>query len=491
MYHMTELCKKLDQLYYQIFQTHQRALNLTHPEFGFLFEDCYTPYGEEECLGFLAHTLDDVHFVIGKLQAIQVKEMFQYVNKVQLIQNEIKSILQNIRENAAVIYDLKEHLSEMVKLNPPFASIFQRTKRKFPYYLSFFIDTYGIFDSDDSLSEGKLFFVEKEACEQKGCNQITFHRELKAFIKLHYTAKILQNIPERANEAFFKEKIKECSNLPRKGINNEAIFKFLRCYIFNYRWGLNVQPLGTLIRCLEASPFKFLHENLRDEASKSGNEMWNSGNHEWLPCRQINDVIKRSAGQFNNVKPFVVAIGPTNNSCIVIDWLAIHAELRSEVKRLYFINKRNSIESGHVPAVRNSLKVLIGTTGTTTEGSDVFHNDLNKAFNISTNPREFVRRAHLIATDHIQSGKKRIAPSRGCFFTIEGKKTDDETSMSELRHNQILPAYRQRKQKMRLFSNLTISGIDGNNVGSPPTTETEYTSYTDDSNSESIQIRRR
>lgn len=189
-----------------------------------------------------------------------------------------------------------------------------------------------------------------------------------------------------------------------------------------------------------------------------------------------------------NIKPFVVSLDSESHGCIVTDWLAIHDKLRSKVKRLYFRNNQNSIESGHVPAIRTDIKTT-GTIGTKTEGSDAMHKELDAAFNKSSNPREFVRRVHLIASEHIQSGKKHINRSSISFFTVEGRSTNNEASMSDLRHDEILPAYHKRKNRMKLFSRLRISGDDGNDIDSPSSTTTEYTSSSEDSEEMKVPCR--
>lgn len=300
--------------------------------------------------------------------------------------------------------------------------------------------------------------------------------ELYTKIKNTHSKLIQKNLPQVLNLEIIKKKIKVYSDRPQKGIDKKAVVNFLSACIFMYRSQINCQPLERLITFFEKErkALEWLKDKILDDAIKPEGQFWPIGNHEWIPRHLILEVLKRSAGMIEGITPFVVS--QTNQDIIIIDWLVIHSDMRSPIQHLYFKNDKNTVSSGHMPAIRNNLD---GPTsqGVQTTGSDTFHKALRNAFYTSTNPRTFIRQMNSVEQDYLISGKKHLKPTKNTFFTAEGIKTNNEKAINQIRHEKIRPEYKERRALFSLFSNLSINGEEGNEILSCASDETEYSDY--------------
>jgi hypothetical protein len=303
---------------------------------------------------------------------------------------------------------------------------------------------------------------------------------LTAFIQSTYPHLIMDDIQPDFDNEQLKKTIGKFAINPTDNAQ-DGLFNFLASMVTMYRTSLNKTPLLTFLRRLDEDKelLKKLKKRLRDSPKKEGNELWGSGNHEWLPCQLIKSLLERSAGMHSNVESFIVK--EENDIVLVIDWLSLHKQFRSEVKSLYFLNDERQILSGHVPAVRDRLE---GSTlmGTKTAGTRKYHDALVRAFRDSKNMREYVRRCRHIEKAYLFRGKKVVEPSDERYFTVTGRRTDKKDSMSKLRHQRIKPAHHIRKQLMQFLENQTA--VNGREVivPSPTSTLSEKTRWSRESN---------
>src|SRR5262249_48891261 len=113
---------------------------------------------------------------------------------------------------------------------------------------------------------------------------------------------------------------------------------------------------------------EWLADKLIDPSEKEQDELWGSGEHEWLLRSLIVEVLKRSAGMYAKIKSH------EEDYCLLpaYDWLTVQSELRSKTKYIFFKNPRNTIESGHAGAVKKDP----AKRGFETKGSPGFHEKL-------------------------------------------------------------------------------------------------------------------
>jgi hypothetical protein len=314
--------------------------------------------------------------------------------------------------------------------------------------------------------------VDARQCEY----QLLLQKEIITHIGKKHKKLIMKNLPKTMTKKMLRKHARPYSNQPRKGVNSQALLDYLKACVFMYRTGLNKQPLMRLISYLETDDkvFKWLKNSLRDDTAQVRGELWATGFHEWLPCNLILDVVKRSAGMVKGVTPFVVSY--QEGKYTAVDWITIHKQMRSPIKRLYFLNEENTVESGHVPAIRSDIKdnPLIGAK---VSGTVDFHQALNDAFIKSTSPREFVRRVSHISHDSLITGSKHLLPSATGFFTVEGVTTNSERKINNLRHAKIRNAYKIRKSLFSFFSDLTVNDTEGDEIESLSDSLTEYSDY--------------
>lgn len=292
-------------------------------------------------------------------------------------------------------------------------------------------------------------------------------------IKNQHKTHILNNLPTSLDTDTLAPIIRPYSKRKRKGLDKDALISYLEATVFMYRSGLNQTILPRLIQYFsqDEKGMKWLKLHLRDQARKQQDQYWPTGKHEWMPCDLILDILRRSAGMEQNIKPYIIM--RNKDKLTLVDWLSIHAEMRSPIRHLYFNNPNSTISSGHTPAIRDQLD---GRTwyGTQTTGSSEFHDALRTAFYESTNPREFVRKVPHVSKQYVVSGKKHFKASKMSFFTVEGVSTKNVREINELRHDAIRPDYKKRKEDFAFFSDLTREGNDGCNIPSCSSEETSY-----------------
>lgn len=275
---------------------------------------------------------------------------------------------------------------------------------------------------------------------------LTVKQHITPLIQAHAPHLIMGNLNPDFNNEHFKEKIHRY-RLNKTDSVQTGLFHFLSAMVMMYRIGLNQQPLKLFLEKLDEDDYlhKRVKARLRDEADKEAGEHWSTGKHEWLPCRLIKDILARSAGMQEDHEAFV--LHEKDDVVEIIDWLSLHREFRSDVKRLYFANPEETLVSGHVPAIRDRLK------GHPNEGSQVtgtkdYHAALENAFKQYKTVNDFIRQCRHIEKAHLIRGKKPIKPSIQTFFTVEGRRTSRQSSLSKLRHKKIRPGHHDRKALM-------------------------------------------
>lgn len=282
---------------------------------------------------------------------------------------------------------------------------------------------------------------------------INFREYITPLIKKHMPCLIIDDLPSKFDNDLLKHQISAYRIKP-SDTPQDGLFNFLSILVMMYRTDLNKQPLDVFLQCLSEDAYlhKRVKARLRDGAERGSGECWASGNHEWLPCHLIKDILARSAGMHKGYESFVLQ--QHDNAVEIMDWLKLHRDLRTKVKSLYFLNAEQTIASGHVPAVRDKLDGH-PNEGSKTEGTRAYHNQLVRSFNKNKTLRDFVRDCRHIEKAFLVRGKKRIKASTHSFFTVEGRRTDRQSSMSELRHATVKTAYRRRKALMQSLEHKT------------------------------------
>jgi hypothetical protein len=234
----------------------------------------------------------------------------------------------------------------------------------------------------------------------------------------------------------------------------------------------NNAELIRLIEFLEASNANksWFAKKLLDSPEQAEDEVWATGQHEWLERCLIVDVLKRSAGMTDDVE------ADAGYGCILgqIDWLFLQAELRSPTKYIFFKNEDECLRFGHLGAVKS--RIGKGNTGIQTTGSPGFHEKLAEAFFESTKIASFIRRVKKIIKEEMVSGKKPLSPDVKRNYIVDGTRTDDENGVNEFRRDKLLPeGHRKTAQKIENLFDFATRGGDVPDDISASTVDTDTT----------------
>jgi len=208
-------------------------------------------------------------------------------------------------------------------------------------------------------------------------------------------------------------------------------YLFLRKCVLDYRAG-NKDELLNVLQFLETNKNKtWLAKRLLDPNRKMAEEQWGTSQHEWIERSLIVEVLKRSAGMVEGVEC------ETEFGCIAeeLDWIYLQAVLRSSTKYIFFKNEQESIEAGHVGAVKKDLK----KRGFVTEGSYNFHGELKRAFLESVTIAGCLIRINNIFKTAVYSGKKHISPSKKEHHVVDGTYTSDSEGIDDFRVHKLRP----------------------------------------------------
>ncbi len=271
-----------------------------------------------------------------------------------------------------------------------------------------------------------------------------------SLVKDNHPHLIQPNLPETLRIESLRKAIRTYVEPPKRGIDFNAVRSFLDESLFMFRHDLNHQPL---IRVLDAinndkDTRRWFISKLRQKARKAPDRFWATGLHEWLPRNLIGEVLEGSAGFVVNKQPLVHTIDE-NAQVRTVDWLDIHSEARTPISRLYFDKGDGTISAAHTPALKKVLDTP-GTTGSVTEGTHAFHQDLEVAFEESQSLNDFVKAAAKINTLHIVSGELPLKPTPVSYFTVEGLQTDKIDDLVALRQKIVLAKF----ERNRLFKKL-------------------------------------
>ncbi len=270
------------------------------------------------------------------------------------------------------------------------------------------------------------------------------HQLIKPVVLEHHRHIIMPNLPRRLCVSRLKKEISRYSLVPWGGYYRDSLIAFLKDAVFQFRSGLNPQPLTTLIIRMEKNKElkSFITDNLIERARIDPGEFWATGFHEWLPRNLIIDVLKRSAAMVMHPMPFVI-----NRHGVVADWLFLATEFRSPIKRLYF-NRDKMITSGHIPSIKNAY----GTPSTV--GSYDFHQRLEAIFEHSQSLGEFVRKTQAVSDKYIIDGASELRVSPESFYTVDGLNTAniaDLRTISRYCRN----AYKEREALFSQYAELS------------------------------------
>lgn len=318
-----------------------------------------------------------------------------------------------------------------------------------------------MYDSLKQLEQQAIPFLTKGSAEYNKTTSLLKHfkrsltlsEHVGPLIRKHAPHLIMSDLNEDFDNSVLKKKIHEY-RLSDQDSPQDGLFHFLSAMITMYRTGLNPQPLKIFLQALSNDSYlhKRLKARLRDDAERESGEHWSTGNHEWLPCHLIQSILERSAGMHAGYEAFIVQ--EKQHKIEIIDWLSLHRQFRSSVKRIYFLNEENTLVSGHVPAIRDRLEGH-PNEGSQVSGTKAYHGALEDAFKTHKTLNDFVRQCRHIEKAHLIRGKKPITPSSNRFFTVEGHATHQKIAMSQLRSEKISPAYHERKALMALLEQQT------------------------------------
>lgn len=166
---------------------------------------------------------------------------------------------------------------------------------------------------------------------------------------------------------------------------------------------------------------------LRDPSVKGEGERWGSGQHEWLPCHFIVEVLQRSADRVDGAE----CGAHRTRVDAEIDWLYVQAALRSPTKYLAFKNPSNTLRSGHCSTVKKNLNKPSFETAQPDKGKGKsLHALLDAAFKKSTTIAHFLRAVHNILRTEIYSGKYHLSRTKGTklkqphLYVVDGGRSN-------------------------------------------------------------------
>ena len=213
----------------------------------------------------------------------------------------------------------------------------------------------------------------------------------------------------------------------------------------DYRAGKK-EELEGILRFLEsAKDREWFTRKLLDKPIQNEGDLWGSGAHEWMGRCLIIQVLERSAGMVDGVEA-ETGIGCTAPD---YDWLYYHATIRSNTKYVLFKNNNETIENGHVGAV----KPIKCESGFACMGSPGFHHQLADAFDDSKTIEGWLKRIENIFKQTLYSGKKKIHESETKKYLIDGTRTSNLTEIGLFRKKKLF------QEGYSPFRNLLASNI--------------------------------
>lgn len=120
---ISEFCRTLEGYFYDLFTEHCEALQLTRPPYGFLVEDCFTPWGDEECLAIIEDSLNNIVSIGQKLQ-----DKYPDVSKPNI------EPFVDLAKTTHFLEQLFQHFFNQYRLNNPYSpnlSFYNELNKKF------------------------------------------------------------------------------------------------------------------------------------------------------------------------------------------------------------------------------------------------------------------------------------------------------------------------------------------------------------------------